>query len=367
MTIPFLDLPAQYKTLKAEIDPAIHHILDTAQYASGPAVEAFERDFAEFCGAAHCIGLNSGTAALALLMQAHGIGRGDEVITVPNTFFATVEAILHVGALPVLVDVEEKTALMDPGLLEHAITQKTKAIIPVHLYGQTCDMATINAIAKKHGVLVFEDACQAHGARDGDRTAGNLADGAAFSFYPGKNLGAYGEAGAVTTNDPEIAKTVRMLRDHGQPKKYHHDLVGWNERMDGIQGAVLGVKLKHLAGWNERRRALAAHYRKHLPPGIRVIEERPGATPVYHLFVIRSRRRDALQKHLNDHGIQTGIHYPVALHLLTALKSFGWKQGDFPVAETLANEILSLPMFPEMTEAQVEEVCGVISAFERIA
>lgn len=363
MSVPFLDLPAQYRSLKAEIDPAIQRVLESAQYASGPAVEAFEKDFAAFCGTQHCIGLNSGTAALILLLQAHDIGRGDEVITVANTFFATVEAILHVGARPVLVDVDEKTALMNPELLERAITPKTKAIIPVHLYGQTADMAVVNAVAKKHGLLVFEDACQAHGAREGDRMAGNLANGAAFSFYPGKNLGAYGEAGAVTTNDQEIAKTIRMLRDHGQPKKYHHDLVGWNERMDGIQGAVLCVKLKHLAAWNDRRRALAAHYRKYLAQSAHIIEERPNGMSVYHLFVIRSPHRDALQKHLNDRGIQTGIHYPIPLHLLPAMKDFGWKRGDFPVAEKLADDILSLPMFPEMTEAQAEEVCGAITGF----
>ena len=261
MPIPFLDLPGQYRALRGEIDPAIQRVLETAQYASGPAVEAFEKDFAAFCGVRHCIGVNSGTAALALLLQAHGIGKGDEVLTVANTFFATVEAIIHVGATPILVDCDGATALMDPTHLERAITPRTKAIIPVHLYGQTADIDAIKAIATPRNILVFEDACQAHGAEEGARRAGALADGAAFSFYPGKNLGAYGEAGAVTTSNPDIAKTIRMLRDHGQPKKYEHDIVGWNERMDGIQGAVLGVKLKHLVAWNDRRRSIARLYR----------------------------------------------------------------------------------------------------------
>lgn len=362
MPIPFLDLPAQYRALRAEIDPAIERVLESAKYASGPAVEQFEEDFAAFCGTRHCIGVNSGTAALTLLLRAHDIGPGDDVITVANTFFATVEAILHVGATPVLVDVEEETALMDPHLLERAITAHTKAIIPVHLYGQTADMASINTVAQERNLLVFEDACQAHGAMEGHRFAGNLADGAAFSFYPGKNLGAFGEAGAVTTHDPAIAKTIRMLRDHGQSEKYRSDLVGWNERMDSLQGAVLSVKLRHLAAWNERRRALAAHYRTHLPSTVRTIAKRPGATSIEHLFVIRTPNRDALQKHLSDRGIQTGIHYPIPIHLQPAMKQSDWKRGDFPVSEQLAGEILSLPIFPEMTERQVEEVCETIAA-----
>ena len=365
MPIPFLDLPGQYRALRGEIDPAIQRVLETAQYASGPAVEAFEKDFAAFCGVRHCIGVNSGTAALALLLQAHGIGKGDEVLTVANTFFATVEAIIHVGATPILVDCDGATALMDPTHLERAITPRTKAIIPVHLYGQTADIDAIKAIATPRNILVFEDACQAHGAEEGARRAGALADGAAFSFYPGKNLGAYGEAGAVTTSNPDIAKTIRMLRDHGQPKKYEHDIVGWNERMDGIQGAVLGVKLKHLVAWNDRRRSIARLYREMLPSSTTPIAERAGATPVYHLFVIRSKHRDALQKHLNDRGIQTGIHYPIPLHLQVAMEQFGCKSGDCPVSEKLASEILSLPIFPEMTEEQVKEVCNTIAAFEK--
>ena len=363
MPVPFLDLPAQYRALKAQIDSAIQRVLETSAYILGPAVEEFEKAFALYCGIDHCIGVNSGTAALTLLMQAHGIGPGDEVITVANTFFATVEAIIHVGATPVLVDADDAAALMDVMKLEAAITKKTKAIIPVHLYGQTVDMDAINAIAKKHNILIFEDACQAHGAEENGKRAGSLADGAAFSFYPGKNLGAFGEGGAVTTNDAEIAKKIRMLRDHGMAKKYHHDAIGWNERMDGIQGAVLSVKLKYLDEWNAARRKHAKFYREHLPSTVRTIAERPESTANYHLFVIRSSKREALQKHLTDHGIQTGIHYPIPIHLQPAMKEFGWKQGDFPVSEKLAKEILSLPMFPEMTELQIQEVCDVIRIF----
>lgn len=365
MPIPFLDLPGQYRSIRTEVDPAIRNVLENAQYALGPAVEAFERDFAAFCDVQHCIGVNSGTAALALLMQAHGIGPKHEVITVANTFFATVEAIVHVGATPVLVDCEEATALMDPALLERAITAKTRAIIAVHLYGQTADMAAINAIAKRHGLLVFEDACQAHGSREQERMAGSLADGAAFSFYPGKNLGAFGEAGAVTTNDATIAKTIRMFRDHGQPQKYHHDLVGWNERMDGIQGAVLGVKLKYLPQWNEQRRVHAQLYRELLRKTVQMITHRPGTFSNEHLFVIRHPKRDALQKHLTQQGIQTGIHYPIPIHRLGAMKDMGWNKGDFPVSEKLAGEILSLPMFPELAEEQIKEVCGAVEECEK--
>ncbi len=366
MPVPFLDLPAQYHALQSEIDPAIKKILETSAFILGPAVEQFEKDFAAFCGAAHCIGVNSGTSALSLLLRAHGIGKGDEVITVANTFFATLEAIIHVGATPVLVDCEESTALMNPDLLEGAITAKTKAILPVHIYGQTADISAVNAIAKKHSILVFEDACQAHGAREHGQVAGGLADGAAFSFYPGKNLGAYGEAGAITTNDTAIAKKIRMLRDHGSAAKYHHDTVGWNERMDGIQGAVLGVKLQHLQKWNDARRAHATTYRSLLPKNVGTIETRDGADPVYHLFVISTADRNALQAHLTAHGIQTGIHYPIPLHLQPACSGFGFHQGDFPVTEKLAKEILSLPMFPEMTLNQIQEVCDAIASFESV-
>lgn len=362
MSIPFLDLQAQYRAIKQEIDPAIQGVIDAHAFAGGPAVDRFEQEFAAFSGVAHCVGVNSGTAALQLLLQAHGIGPGDEVITVANTFFATAEAIILSGATPVLVDCDERTALIDVRQVEAAITQRTKAVIPVHLYGQPAPMEELASLAKKHGLLLFEDACQAHGAKLHGQTAGGMADGAVFSFYPGKNLGAYGEAGAVATNDAGIAGNIRMLRDHGQPAKYVHRLIGMNERMDGIQGAVLSVKLKHLPTWNEARRNNAALYRKYLPTNIQLFEELPGAQGVYHLFVVRVPDRDAVQKKLQERGIQTGIHYPIPIHLQEAVTSYGWKKGQFPVSEKLAEEILSLPMFPELTEAQIEEVCAMLAA-----
>lgn len=359
MPIPFLDLQAQYRAIKAEVDPAMQHVLDTSAYILGPAVEAFERDFAAYCGVTHCIGLNSGTAAIALLLEAHGIGQGDEVITVANTFFATTEAISEIHATPVLVDCDAKTALMDPSKLEAAITGRTKAIIPVHLYGQPADMDSINAVAAKHGLLVFEDACQAQGATYRGKRTGSLANGAAFSFYPGKNLGAYGDAGAVTTNNAAIAEKLRMLREHGSPKKYRHDIVGWNERMDGLQGAVLGVKLKHLDSWNAARRKHAETYRTMLPASAMPIAIQSGSESVYHLFVVRVKDRDRVQKTLTENGIATGIHYPVPIHLHRAYEGM-WKPGAFPNAELLAGEILSLPMFAELTDEQIKEVCAAL-------
>ncbi len=359
MPVPFLDLQAQYRSIKAEVDPAIQKVLDTSAYVLGPAVESFEKDFAAYCGAAHCIAVNSGTAALALLMEAHGIGQGDEVITVANSFFASAEAISEIGATPVLVDCVDDTALIDVSQIESAVTPQTKAIIPVHLYGQPADMDAINAIAKKHGLLVFEDACQAHGATYNGKTTGGLADGCAFSFYPGKNLGAYGEGGAVTTNNADIAAKIRMLREHGSAKKYHHDAIGWNERMDGIQGAVLGIKLRHLNDWNNARRAHAAYYREQLPAGAKPFGIQPGSDSVYHLFVVRVQNRDDVQKKLSEKGISTGIHYPVPIHLQPAFNG-RWKQGDFPNAERQAAEILSLPMFAELTNEQIDSVIAAL-------
>lgn len=361
MAIPFVDLRAQHNAIREELDTAINNVIQGSSFALGPKVEAFEKEFATYCNVSHCIGVNSGTAALTLLLQAYGIGPGDEAITVANTFFATVEAILHVGATPVLVDSEEDTALINPKGIASVVTKKTKAIIPVHLYGQVAEMDEVNAIAKEHGILVIEDACQAHGALYKDRKAGSLGHAAAWSFYPGKNLGAMGEAGAVTTNDTEITARIRMLRDHGQSRKYEHDVCGWNERMDGIQGAVLSVKLRYLDSWNEKRRHLASLYKKLLPSSVIPIAEAPNRTNVVHLFIVRVQRRDAIQKALAERSIATGIHYPIPIHLLTAMESYGWKEGDFPIAEKLSEEILSLPMFPEMTEEQVKEVCTALS------
>ncbi len=359
--IRFLDLQAQYKSIQPDVDIAMKKVLDSSAYVLGPSVEAFEKDFATFCGAKHCIGLNSGTAALALLMQANGIGPGDEVITVANSFFASAEAISQIGATPVLVDCIEETALMNPDLLEAAITSKTKAIIPVHLYGQPADMDEILAIARKHNVLVFEDACQAHGAEYKGKRTGGLANGAAFSFYPGKNLGAYGDAGAITTNDDGVAARVRMLRDHGSAVKYTHEAIGWNERMDGLQGAVLGVKLSHLLKWNEQRRAVADQYRSLLPASVRTIGMGMNRVSAMHLFVIRIADRDRVQAELTAQGIQTSIHYPVPIHLQPAYKG-RWKLGDFPVSERLAKDILSLPMYAELSSADVETVAKALHA-----
>lgn len=361
MNVPFLDLQAQYRAIQPEVDAAMRRVLDTSHYIGGPAVEEFEKGFAAFCGTDHCVGLNSGTAALALLMQANGIGPDDEVITVANSFFASTEAISNIGATPVLVDCREDDALMDVTTLEAAITPKTKAIIPVHLYGQPADMDAINAIAKAHDLFVFEDACQAHGATYKGRPAGSLGDGAAFSFYPGKNLGAYGDAGAVTTNDDITATTVRMLREHGSAVKYEHELVGWNERMDALQGAVLTAKLSHLAAWNDKRLKLAEFYRKNLPAWAVPFAAHDDRVSAMHLFVVRVKNRDNVQKALAEHGIQTLIHYPIPIHLQPAYEGI-WKQGQFPIAEKLAGEILSLPMYAELTEEAAEAVCDALKA-----
>lgn len=368
MPVPFLDLRAQYESLKAEIAAALQEVLASSAFSNGPFVATFEKEFASYCGVRHCIGVNSGTSAITLLLKAHGIGEGDEVITQANSFFASAEAISNAGARPVLVDVLENTAQMNPLELEKAITKKTKALLPVHLYGQCGDMDAILDIGKRHKLLVFEDAAQAHGARYKSKRAGALADGATFSFYAGKNLGAYGEAGAILTNDDAIAETLRMMREHGSKKKYEHELIGWNERMDGIQGAVLSVKLKHLNEWNTKRRKHAEQYHEMLgaleTEGIiRFIETPQTCEPVYHLFVIRSQKRDALKAHLEKHGIGVGIHYPIPIHLQKAYRDLGYQKGDFPVAEKLSAEVLSLPMYAELTEKQIEEVCATIKSF----
>lgn len=361
MAIPFLDLQAQYQSIKHEVDPAIQGILDSCAFAGGPGVESFEKDFAQYCGAEHCIGVGNGTSALELILKAYSIGDGDEVITVANSFFASAEAISNVSAVPVLVDCREDDALIDTTQIEAAITAKTKAIIPVHLYGQCADMDEVSAVAQKHNLIVIEDACQAHGSGYKGKKAGSLADAAAFSFYPGKNLGAYGEGGAVTTDDDAIAKKIRMLRDHGMQEKYKHAVVGRNERMDGIQGAVLSVKLKHLESWNEKRRSHAALYRKLLSenPAVKLLRMHEDRESNYHLFVVRVKNRDAVQKKLTEKGIATGIHYPIPIHLQEAYAG-KWKKGDFPVAEAMAPELLTLPMYAELGENEIQEVCRKI-------
>jgi dTDP-4-amino-4,6-dideoxygalactose transaminase len=359
--IPFVDLKAQYQGIKEEVNAAIQHVLDTCQFTLGPEVASFEQEFAAYSGGKLGIAVNTGTSALHLSLLAAGVGRDDEVITVPFTFVATVSAIDYTGAKAVFVDIDPVTFTMDAKQLEAAITPKTKAIIPVDLYGQVADMDPILAIAKKHGLVVIEDSCQAHGAEYKGRRAGSMADMTCFSFYPGKNLGAYGEAGMVVTDNPEYARTLRMLRDWGAEKKYHHVLKGYNFRMEGIQGAVLRVKLRRLEAWTEARRTAAGHYDR-MFAGTKV--QSPKAMGhnrhVYHIYAVRTPNRQAWQDALLAQGIQSGIHYPTPVHLLPAFADLGYKAGQFPHSERAANEVLSLPMFPEITQAQVEEVARAV-------
>jgi dTDP-4-amino-4,6-dideoxygalactose transaminase len=358
MKVPFLNLKAQYDAIAQEVEHSIKEVLGSCAFSGGPYVERFEGEFAAFCGAGHAVGVGSGTEALWLALMALGVKAGDEVITAPNSFIATAEAVSLVGAEPVFVDVEEGSFTMDPALLEAAITPRTKAIIPVHLFGQTADMDPIIAIARKHGLFVLEDACQAHGAEYKGRRAGSLGDAGCFSFYPGKNLGAYGEAGGVTTNDKQLADRIKMLRDHGQSRKYYHEVVGTNGRMDGIQGAVLSVKLKYLDAWNAARRLHAASYRKVLEGVSPVLapKEMQYARHVYHVFAVRSDGRERLIEKLAESGIACGVHYPVPIHLQHAYAGRCQGEGCFPVAERCAREFVSLPMFPELTEEQIAYV-----------
>jgi dTDP-4-amino-4,6-dideoxygalactose transaminase len=358
MPVPFLDLKTQYNSIKDEVRPAIDAVIDTCAFSSGPFVEEFEKKFAEYCGTQYCVAVSNGTSAIELILRAYNIGRGDEVITVTNSFFASAEAISNAEATPILVDCNTEDALIDVTKIEEKITEKTKAILPVHLYGQCADMDSIREICLKHGLILIEDACQAHGSFYKGKRAGSLGHAAAFSFYPGKNLGAYGEGGGITTNDAEIARIIRVLRDHGMPEKYHHTVVGRNERMDGIQGAVLTKKLQHLDKWNDSRRQHALLYRELLKDHAKITLFRDHAdrSSNYHLFVICIDRRDAVQLKLKERGIATGIHYPIPIHEQRAY--FGiWKKGDFPIAEKMAPTLLSLPMYAEMTEDMVREVC----------
>ena len=360
--IPFVDLRAQYLSIKPEVDAAIQGVLDTCQFTLGSEVAAFEEEFAAYSGADFGVGVNNGTSALHLALLAAGVGPGDEVITVPFTFVASVAAIHYTGAKTVFVDIDPVTYTMDPSQIEAAITPKTKAIIPVHLYGQPADMAPIMAVARKHGLVVIEDACQAHGAEYGGKRAGSLGDMACFSFYPGKNLGAYGEGGMVTSSNPGFVRTIRMLRDWGAEKKYHHVLKGYNMRLEGLQGAVLRVKLRHLDAWTEARRTAADRYAKLLTAaGIAPPTARADVRHVYHVYAIRTANRAKLQEALNARGVSTGIHYPFPVHLTPAYSDLGYKAGDFPHAEKAAEEELSLPMFPELTADQQAVVVGALA------
>jgi dTDP-4-amino-4,6-dideoxygalactose transaminase len=362
--VPFANLSAQYFNLKAEIDRAVEDVLTRGDFIMGRAVGEFEREFARYCQAGYGVGCGSGTAALHLALLACGIGRGDEVVTTPHTFIATTEAITQTGARSVFADIEEKTYTLDPKRVESCITPRTKAIIAVHLYGQCADMDALRALAGRYGLKLIEDAAQSHGATYRGKSAGTLGDVACFSFYPGKNLGAAGDAGMVVTDDEEMARKMRVLSNHGRNDKYVHFIEGYNYRLDTLQAAILQVKLPHLERWNGTRKKIAALYRDRLADLPLILpHERERGSHVYHLYVVRSERRDALRDFLAQRGIATGIHYPIPLHLQEAYQYLGYRHGDFPVTEKVAAEIFSLPIFPEMTEAEAERVAASIRAF----
>lgn len=356
--IPFVDLRLQYQSIKAEVDAAIARVLDSASFILGPEVQAFEEAFAEYTNARFCVCVNSGTAAIQLAVTACGLGAGDEVIVPANSFFATAEGVSTASATPVFVDADPVSYTIDTAKIEAAITTRTRAIMPVHLYGQAADLDPIFEIAERHNLVVIEDAAQAHGSKYKGHRVGALGRAGCFSFYPGKNLGAYGEGGAVVTNDEDVARRVRLLRDHGSERKYVHEIVGYNFRLEGLQGAVLGVKLKHLDRWNALRRQHAAFYNELLAGDehLTLPREMPYAEHIYHLYVVQAEARDELQKRLASAGVQTGIHYPLPIHLQPAYAALGHKAGDFPQSERQAERVLSLPMFPELTDEQITSV-----------
>jgi len=358
MRIPFVNLQAQLDRLKPELLAQLERVIDSRDFIQGRFASEFERAFARLHGVPHVIGCANGTSALALAMRALGIGPGDEVITVAHTFIATAEAICEVGAKPVFVDIDPRTYLLDPARLDAAMTPRTRAVIPVHLYGNVCDMEPILDACRPRGVKVIEDCAQAHLATYRGRAVGSFGEIGAFSFYPGKNLGALGDAGCLVTGDESLATRLRKLRDHGRLSKYEHDIVGYNERLDGIQAAVLLLKLAHLPEWTEARRRNAARYREHLTAmGVKTLAPTPGASPVWHLFVAEFDRRDEVASRLQAKGIGTGVHYPIPLHRQPALRELGYREGDFPATESASRRVLSLPMCAELTEAQVDEVC----------
>jgi dTDP-4-amino-4,6-dideoxygalactose transaminase len=366
MSVPFLDLKAHHAPMRHEIDLAIAKVIDKGAFAGGPYVERFEREFAEYCEISHAVAVGSGTVALWLSLLALGIGPGDEVITVASTFIATGEAISFTGAHPVFVDIEAPTCTMDPAKLEQAINSRTKAILPVHLFGQTADMRSIVAVANAHGIPVIEDACQAHGARHHSRRAGTMGKAGCFSFYPGKNLGAPGEGGAVVTDDAAFAAEIRMMRDHGQTRKYFHQVPGWNGRMGGIQAAVLSVKLKFLERNNAKRRAVASFYDELLKntKRVQIPVSLPSNEHVYHLYAIRmTNGRDEAVEFLTKSGIGCGIHYPIPLHLTEAYADLLIPAGSFPVSEQSASQFLSLPMYPELETSSILEVVETLKEF----
>ncbi|MGI6455135.1 MAG: DegT/DnrJ/EryC1/StrS family aminotransferase [bacterium] len=365
MKVPFLDLKIQYESIKHEIGPALQKVLETTAFSGGPMVSEFEQNFAHYCQVKHALGVSNGTEAIWIVLKCMDIGYGDEVITVPNTFIATVEAISLAGATPVFIDVDDQTYTMNPALIESAITEKTKAIIPVHLYGQMADMDPIMEVARRHNLKVIEDAAQAQGAKYKGKPAGSLGHAGCFSFYPGKNLGAYGEAGAITTSDDELAQRMDMFRNHGQSKKYYHDIIGWNGRMEGFQGAVLDVKLRHLESWTEGRRRNAELYQECLGDvkEIRLPVQRQGSRHVYHIYAAHTQNRDAVLAAMGEKGIGCGIHYPIPVHLQKAYSHMNLQKGAFPVAEQNAAEEISLPMFAELTEEQIRYTCEQLRQF----
>lgn len=363
MKVPYFDLKAQYAGLRDEILPALDRVCSNASFILGDEVVQFEREFAAYCGAKHCVALNTGTSALHLALLAAGVGPGDEVITTPNTFIATAEAISYTGAKPVFVDIDPTTANLDPKLIEAAITPRTKVIMPVHLYGRPAAMDAICALAASRKLVVIEDACQAHGARHRGKPVGSFGLAAAYSFYPGKNLGGYGEGGALTTNDDRVAQFARTMRDHGQGQRYHHDVIGFNYRMDGFQGAVLRVKLRHLAEWTRKRQEFGALYRR-LLAGARVdlpVDD-PQDECVYHLCVAYVENRDAVRAGLEERGVQSAIHYPIPVHRQKAYAALGYGPGSLPQTERACARVFSLPLFPEMTAAQVEYAAQQLAA-----
>ena len=362
--VPYLDLKAQYLTIKDEIDAAIRNVVESCHFVLGEQVEEFESDFAAYCQTKHAIGVNSGTSALHLALLAAGVNAGDEVITVSDTFVATAAAIRYTGARPVLIEIDPRSCTMDPERIEAAITSRTRVIMPVHLYGGCADMDPILEIARRHDLVVIEDAAQAHGAEYKGRRAGSMSDVACFSFYPGKNLGAYGEGGAVVTNNAGYAEAIRRLRDHGQSQKYYHDEIGYNYRMEGIQGAVLRVKLRHLDDWTAARRRHADAYRARLNnSGVRLLEPVPAGSSAWHIFPVFTPRRDELLEHLKARGIGSGIHYPIPVHLQRGYSDLGYKAGDFPLTERACNEVLSLPMYAELPGEHLTRVAEAIQEF----
>jgi len=365
MIIPFLDLRSPHDELRGELRAAFERVLDSGRYILGEEVRLFEQEFAAYCEAGHCVGVGNGLEALHLIMRAYGIGYGDEVIVPSNTYIATWLAVSHTGAVPVPVEPDERTCNIDPARIEAVITPRTRAVIAVHLYGQPADMDAINAVAKRHGLKVIEDAAQAHGARYKGRRAGSLGDAAGFSFYPGKNFGAIGDGGAVTTNDPVLAEKIRVLGNYGSSEKYRNEVKGYNSRLDELQAAFLRAKLKKLDEWNGRRSILAAKYLKGLAGTTLGLPHVPEwADPVWHLFVVRSKRRDAMQTYLAGHDIGSMIHYPTPPHLQTAYTELGLEQGSLPVSESIHREVLSLPMGPALQPEQVEETIASIVRFE---